>query len=104
MVAGVDKSRCLREHFCSSTCQPSPPTFGCFLMRPRPDLTERSPVSNKEGAMGDLGKPGTELGPDAPFDAVLARLQELVQQLEEGDLPLEASLALFEEGVRLSRV
>lgn len=32
------------------------------------------------------------------------RLQTVVQQLEDGDLPLEQSLAIFEEGVRLSRV
>ena len=31
------------------------------------------------------------------------RLQTVVAQLEEGDLPLEHSLAMFEEGVRLSR-
>ncbi|MFW6050586.1 MAG: exodeoxyribonuclease VII small subunit [Myxococcota bacterium] len=38
------------------------------------------------------------------FEQVLARLQELVEQLERGDLPLERSLAIFEEGVRLSRL
>ena len=34
----------------------------------------------------------------------MERLQTVVEQLEEGDLPLEQSLAIFEEGVRLSRV
>lgn len=38
------------------------------------------------------------------FEQVLARLQELVEQLEGGDLPLERSLTIFEEGVRLSRL
>ncbi len=33
----------------------------------------------------------------------MERLQAVVEQLEEGDLPLEESLAMFEEGVRLSR-
>lgn len=37
------------------------------------------------------------------FEAILARLQEVVGELERGDLPLERSLALFEEGVRLAR-
>lgn len=37
------------------------------------------------------------------FDETLARLQEIVQKLEGGDLGLEESLALFEEGVGLSR-
>ena len=42
-------------------------------------------------------------GQDAPFEEVMDRLQTVVAQLEEGDLPLEQSLAMFEEGVRLSR-
>ena len=40
---------------------------------------------------------------EAPFEDVMERLQTVVEQLEEGDLPLEQSLAMFEEGVRLSR-
>lgn len=38
------------------------------------------------------------------FETALARLEELVQELEQGDLPLEQSLKLFEEGIKLSRV
>lgn len=38
------------------------------------------------------------------FEAILARLSQVVGELERGDLPLERSLALFEEGVRLARV
>jgi exodeoxyribonuclease VII small subunit len=34
----------------------------------------------------------------------MARLTEIVEELEHGDLPLEESLKLFEEGVRLSRL
>ena len=34
----------------------------------------------------------------------MARLEEIVQKLEQGDLPLEQSLKLFEEGIRLSRI
>jgi exodeoxyribonuclease VII small subunit len=37
------------------------------------------------------------------FEDSLARLEEIVDLLEAGDLPLEKSLALFEEGVALSR-
>lgn len=37
------------------------------------------------------------------FETIIARLQEVVGELERGDLPLERSLALFEEGVRLAR-
>ena len=38
------------------------------------------------------------------FEAALERLEELVQELEKGDLPLEQSLKLFEEGIKLSRI
>lgn len=37
------------------------------------------------------------------FDAILARLREVVQKLESGELSLEQSLAVYEEGVRLAR-
>lgn len=40
---------------------------------------------------------------DQSFEQVLARLEEIVKTLERGDLPLEESLRLFEEGVRLSK-
>jgi exodeoxyribonuclease VII small subunit len=38
------------------------------------------------------------------FEAAIKRLTEIVQTLERGELPLEESLRLFEEGVKLSRV
>ena len=37
------------------------------------------------------------------FEASLEALEKIVQQLEDGDLPLEKSLELFEQGIRLSR-
>ena len=37
------------------------------------------------------------------FEASLEALEQIVQQLESGDLPLEKSLELFEQGIRLSR-
>jgi exodeoxyribonuclease VII small subunit len=37
------------------------------------------------------------------FEAQLAALEKVVRELERGDLPLEESLKLFEDGVRLSR-
>ena len=40
---------------------------------------------------------------DKPFEQSLSELEEIVAKLEAGDLPLEESLALFEEGIRLSR-
>ena len=37
------------------------------------------------------------------FEKKLSRLEEIVQKMEKGDLALEDSLKLFEEGVKLSR-
>lgn len=37
------------------------------------------------------------------FEAAIAELEAIVKKLEEGDLPLEQSLALYERGVHLSR-
>ena len=37
------------------------------------------------------------------FEKSLSELERIVKQLEDGDLPLEESLKLFEEGVKLSR-
>jgi len=38
------------------------------------------------------------------FEEILSRLSTVVERLESGDMPLEESLTLFEEGVRLSRI
>lgn len=38
----------------------------------------------------------------ASFEESLKRLEKIVEQLERGDLPLEESIKLFEEGTRLS--
>ena len=37
------------------------------------------------------------------FEAAIAELESIVKKLEEGDLALEHSLALYERGVQLSR-
>ena len=38
------------------------------------------------------------------FEEAIARLEVIVRSLENGDAPLDSSLALFEEGVALVRV
>ena len=38
-----------------------------------------------------------------PFEAAMKRLAEIVDELEGGELGLEESLALFEEGGRLAK-
>jgi exodeoxyribonuclease VII small subunit len=37
------------------------------------------------------------------FEGAIAELETIVKKLEEGDMPLEQSLALYERGVQLSR-
>lgn len=37
------------------------------------------------------------------FENALDKLEEIVKKLEDGDLPLDDSLRMFEEGVRLAR-
>jgi len=51
----------------------------------------------KKEARGGRKKPES-------FEDALKRLEEIVQRMESGDLALEDSLGLFEEGVRLTRV
>ena len=40
---------------------------------------------------------------DLTFEQSLARLEQIVGQLESGSLPLEESLKVFEEGIALAR-
>jgi exodeoxyribonuclease VII small subunit len=40
---------------------------------------------------------------DPGFDQILARLREVVTRLESGELTLEQSLEVYEEGVQLAR-
>ena len=42
-------------------------------------------------------------GKKIDFEASLAQLEELVEQLEAGDLSLEKSMTAFEKGVKLTR-
>lgn len=42
--------------------------------------------------------------PDTPdFEHALQQLEGLVEQLEQGDLPIEDALKAFEQGVKLTR-
>lgn len=43
----------------------------------------------------------TEKKQELRFEDGLARLEEIVRHLEKGDLPLDESLALYEEGTGL---
>jgi exodeoxyribonuclease VII small subunit len=41
--------------------------------------------------------------PEVSFESSLAKLEAIVDRLEEGDLPLEGALEAFEQGVALTR-
>jgi len=41
--------------------------------------------------------------PKERFEDALNKLEKIVSKLEEGEIPLDESLKLFEEGIRLSR-
>ena len=43
-------------------------------------------------------------GQEVKFEEALERLEKIVADLEEGELELDRSLSLFEEGVGLSRL
>lgn len=41
---------------------------------------------------------------DLDFESALKQLERIVQALEQGDVPLEKSLDLYEEGTRLKAI
>jgi exodeoxyribonuclease VII small subunit len=42
--------------------------------------------------------------PELDFESSLRRLEKIVEQLEGGDVPLEKSLDLYEEGIGLAKL
>ncbi|GLS50469.1 exodeoxyribonuclease 7 small subunit [Methylobacterium gnaphalii] len=40
---------------------------------------------------------------DLPFEAALAQLEDIVRQLEKGDVPLDRSVEIYERGEALKR-
>jgi exodeoxyribonuclease VII small subunit len=53
--------------------------------------------NNAKGAAQAAGEP-------MPFEEALKKLEKMVDEMESGELPLEAMLARFEEGTRLVKV
>ncbi len=62
-------------------------------------MTPQSPTGTVQEPMAKPSEAAEELG----FEAALERLEGLVERLESGELPLEAALVAFEEGVALTR-
>jgi exodeoxyribonuclease VII small subunit len=53
--------------------------------------------------MAEMVKSGAPEEGQPGFEQTLAELERLVAELESGDLPLDAALRTFEQGVRLTR-
>src|SRR5271165_494704 len=67
-------------------------------------MNRRTPTSPADEAAPPPASPVSAASEATPsFETAIKRLNEIVQILERGDLPLEESLRLFEEGVKLSR-
>ena len=55
-------------------------------------------LTAQEAGVGGTTRPGTN-----DFEKSFQQLEKIVQRLESEELPLDESLKLFEEGIRLSR-
>lgn len=53
--------------------------------------------------MSQASEPQTMAGSEEPYDAIVARLERVVGELESGQLSLEHSIEKFAEGVGLAR-
>jgi exodeoxyribonuclease VII small subunit len=67
-------------------------------------------ASNAPSGAASAGSANSQESPDSPenleelgFEDALARLETIVDRLEQGDLELEQALAAFEQGVALTR-
>ncbi len=70
--------------------------------RPPADTDEPMNATDDPAPPTD-GHATTDAASLATFEEATARLAAIVEELERGDLALERSLALFEEGVKLAR-
>jgi exodeoxyribonuclease VII small subunit len=74
--------------------------------RARQDNLESPPAFIKPGKLWDnAGLSSTQLMVKKTFrfEEALSELEQLVERMEQGNLPLEESLKLFEHGVQLTR-
>ena len=66
-------------------------------------MNEKESKANRGASPPPANRGGTaQEGNEPSFEACLERLEKIVQELEHGDQPLERTLELFEEGMKLS--
>jgi exodeoxyribonuclease VII small subunit len=68
-------------------------------------LTWELTLASGATALGSVRLKAMKTNNEQPksFEASLEALEQIVKELEQGDLPLEKSLELFEQGIGLSR-
>ena len=71
--------------------------------RPGPGSSIDPSTIKGNNAMGDQVVELVEKK-EPTFEQALARLEEVVRRLESGQLPLDESLGLFQEGVGMARI
>lgn len=69
----------------------------------RPSASKASPPLPLAAPSEDSGELGASSPGTRSFEDEIRRLGQIVERLENGELPLEESLQLFEEGVRMAR-
>jgi exodeoxyribonuclease VII small subunit len=68
------------------------------------EVKQGQPGELLQGVSGALDDGGEAAQGGISFEDAIRRLGHIVEQLERGDLPLETSLRLFEEGIGLARI
>ncbi len=66
-------------------------------------MAARKKAKTKKAGEGGVADVVADVDKALSFETAIERLEELVDRLEGGDLKLEESLGLFEQGVALSR-
>jgi exodeoxyribonuclease VII small subunit len=67
-------------------------------------MNEAKPSPSGDPALPSPPGDQNEASETLSFEDAIRRLGHIVEQLERGDLPLESSLRLFEEGIGLARI
>ena len=106
LVASLDASRRSPSSAAATRSSGTRPARGSSATRPR-SRRARACASDSTGrpprlrpVEGDRVKKTDE----PTFEQALQQLESVVQRLEKGELPLEESLRLYEDGIRLSRL
>jgi exodeoxyribonuclease VII small subunit len=68
-----------------------------------PELRFRLRLSGGLGYLDRMSDPAPAALADLPFEKAMQELEQIVAQLERGDVPLERSIEIYERGDKLRR-